>query len=401
MNKYAEAVIAGLVYLGGKICRLDCRKDVSDGILVVRPDAIGDMVLTIPFLRELRKNCPQCHITLVCNPSIYNLVELCPYVDDFLFFDKRARRHKYFSNLVRSIRFAWEHGRKGHYGIAVAPSYANPDAYADAWICFLSGIPRRISYSEKLDPEKHRYYMGTYDMYFTDIDYDRQIHHEAEAPLGLLLHHRMSVEDNSLELWTDASDEAVARELLSSCGKVQEERFPIRIVVCLSSSNPTKDWPVENFVEVCGRLQRDYGAEIILIGANRETKLYGETFCRNLPETRNLIGKTTLRQTVAVMRQSDMYLGGDTGPMHMAAACGLCGAAIYKTAKDLPFLVNNPAKWFAPWRADIEVCQPDKALPGCEMGCGMDRHCIRLVTVDEVYSVMKGKIEKHGLIGCQ
>lgn len=396
MNKHVEAMIARLVYIGGKLFRLDRGKGTENRILVVRPDAIGDMVLTIPFLRELRRNRPKSHIALVCNPGVYDLVELCPYVDEFLFFDKRARRHKFFVNLARSIRFAWEHGRKGRYGIAISPSYANPDTYADAWICFLSGIPRRISYSEELDPEKHAYYMGNHDIYFTELDRGREIRHEAEAPLGLLRHMGMSVEKDAPELWTEAADEEAARALLEEGSSLEGGRSPVRILVCLSSSNKTKDWPVEHFAETCRRILRVCDAEIILIGADRESREYGEAFCRELPMARNLIGKTTLRQTAAVMRMSDMYLGGDTGPMHMAAACGLCGAAVYKTAKDLPFLVNNPAKWFAPWKADIAVCQPEKALPGCEMGCGKEQHCIRLVTVEEVYQVMLEKIRERG-----
>ena len=51
-------------------------------ILVVRLDEIGDMVLTTPFFRELRRNYPEAEITLVVKPAIYNLMELCPYIDN-------------------------------------------------------------------------------------------------------------------------------------------------------------------------------------------------------------------------------------------------------------------------------------------------------------------------------
>jgi len=53
-------------------------------VLVVRLDQIGDVVMTTPFLRELRGNLPNAWITLVVNPSILNLVENCPYVDEVL-----------------------------------------------------------------------------------------------------------------------------------------------------------------------------------------------------------------------------------------------------------------------------------------------------------------------------
>ena len=58
--------------------------DDNKNILVIRTDAIGDFILTSPVLRELRKNYPDSHITLVCNPLVYDLAEKCPYIDEIL-----------------------------------------------------------------------------------------------------------------------------------------------------------------------------------------------------------------------------------------------------------------------------------------------------------------------------
>ena len=53
-------------------------------VLVVRLDGIGDVVLTTPFLRELRRTLPKAWITLVVAPQVYNLVACCPYVNEVL-----------------------------------------------------------------------------------------------------------------------------------------------------------------------------------------------------------------------------------------------------------------------------------------------------------------------------
>ncbi|MCX5909037.1 MAG: hypothetical protein NTY64_18160, partial [Deltaproteobacteria bacterium] len=53
-------------------------------VLILRLEEIGDVILSSPFLRELRLNLPAAWITLVVKPSVYNLVELCPYVDQVL-----------------------------------------------------------------------------------------------------------------------------------------------------------------------------------------------------------------------------------------------------------------------------------------------------------------------------
>ncbi len=78
-----------LVVLGGPIVCLERRKSEKAEIdlcgmrrvLVVRLDEIGDVVMTTPFLRELRRNLPQAWITLVVKPAVHNLVELCPYAN--------------------------------------------------------------------------------------------------------------------------------------------------------------------------------------------------------------------------------------------------------------------------------------------------------------------------------
>ena len=58
--------------------------DRTNHILVVRPDGVGDVVLMGPFLRELKRACPDARITLVVAPRALNLVQTCPYVDRVL-----------------------------------------------------------------------------------------------------------------------------------------------------------------------------------------------------------------------------------------------------------------------------------------------------------------------------
>jgi len=62
-------------------------------VLVVRLDEIGDVVMTTPFLRELRRRLPDAWITLVVKPAAYNLVELCPYVHEVRTYDWRGSRY--------------------------------------------------------------------------------------------------------------------------------------------------------------------------------------------------------------------------------------------------------------------------------------------------------------------
>ena len=61
-----------------------------ENILIVRIDAIGDMIVTSGFIREVRANFPHARMTLVVSPLVYPLVELCPYVNEVLSFDLKT-----------------------------------------------------------------------------------------------------------------------------------------------------------------------------------------------------------------------------------------------------------------------------------------------------------------------
>ena len=82
MNPIIEEFVCNAAY---KINKYHSQHNGSvKNILVIRTDVLGDMVITVPFFRELRRAYPDSHITLVCNQSIYNLVETMPYVDKIL-----------------------------------------------------------------------------------------------------------------------------------------------------------------------------------------------------------------------------------------------------------------------------------------------------------------------------
>ncbi|MBR2734349.1 MAG: hypothetical protein IKD80_08940 [Selenomonadaceae bacterium] len=92
--------------------QLGYREKISAGVenvLVVRFDAIGDMILTSGFIREVRANFPKAHITLVVRPLIFSLVEYCPYVNEVLGFDRKIFRKDLVDIMEQIVVFCREH----------------------------------------------------------------------------------------------------------------------------------------------------------------------------------------------------------------------------------------------------------------------------------------------------
>lgn len=157
-----------------------------------------------------------------------------------------------------------------------------------------------------------------------------------------------------------------------------------RIAMFLSAGARNREWGIDNYGELLTMLNAKFHIEVILLGAGENTSLYGKILESKLTfPVKNLIGKTSLRETAAVLQQCDFYIGGDTGPMHMAAACGLRGIAISKHARDADKSNASSKERFGPWRSEIKFIQPEHSLPGCKNGCGKPyAHCINSISVD-------------------
>ena len=118
----------------------------------MRLDEIGDVVMTTPFLRELRRNLPGAWITLAVKPSLFNLVELCPYVNEVLTYEKELQKSVAFALLRhhwRDIKSAVAFSRKQPYDLAIVPRW-DTDYYNASYLAYFSGAPWRIGYSESV-----------------------------------------------------------------------------------------------------------------------------------------------------------------------------------------------------------------------------------------------------------
>ena len=99
----------------------------------------------------------------------------------------------------------------------------------------------------------------------------------------------------------------------------------------------------------------------------------------------NLAGKATLRQTAAVLKRCELFIGNDAGPMHMAAAVGVPVIEISCQHRGGSSLEANSPTRFGPWGVENVVLQPENATGNCGETCEAEMaHCILGVTVEQV-----------------
>lgn len=318
-------------------------------ILVVRLDEIGDMVLTTPFLRELRRNYPKAEITLVVKPAVYNLVELCPYVDRIKIFSKANGRWAVFQNINRAKKFVYNELEQD-YDLAIVPRFDSDLDYMAGAIAFYTGASRRIGYAPWVLPRKSKSDAGLEGFYTDFVPARKGVCHEVERNLDILRYLGCGIENTSLELWIDKHDEQVAKKLLSTGGR---QRL---LVLVLSAGAKHKEWPIENYIGMV-EFFRQENVLPILLGAGENTREYADEFCNACPEAIDLVGKCSLRETYAVMKQCEIFLGGDTGPMHMAVVAGLSGVVLFFTQHAPEFPIR-----FKPFNSNIRILSAKYAI---------------------------------------
>lgn len=349
-------------------------------ILVIRLDGAGDVVLTSAFLRELRRNAPRARITLVVQPSALNLVELCPHVDAIVTFDSTGPRYaRTPRNLRRALRLARDEFRDHQFDLAIMPRW-DIDSYFGSFLAYLSNATARVTYSEKVFADKAQENRGMDDL-FTRVFDERGSRHEVERSLRLIELLGGTVEENNLETWVGRDDESDAAGILHAGDIAMDSSL---IALGVGAGQPKRAWPLDRYVVVANQLL-ELGHSVAIIGGEND-RLFGDEIESHTGSGMiNLIGRTTLRQTLAVLRRCQLFIGNDAGPMHLAAASGIPVLEIscHPMGGD-PMHPNSPAR-FGPWNVPHVVLQPAEAASPCRRWCEADAaHCIRGISVAEV-----------------
>jgi heptosyltransferase-2 len=347
----------------------------------VRLDEIGDVVMTSPFLRELRRLLPNAWITLLVKPTVYNLVEFCPYVDEVLNYNWDVSLYlgplqRNWRALRLAYRFLWPH----HFDLAILPRW-DFDVNHATYLTYLSGAPWRVGYSEGSTYQRQLLNRG-FDRLLTHMMNDSVLKHEVEHNLDVIRFLGGTVQEDRLELWLSKEDELFIEHLMM-LQRIQSN--DLLIAFGPGAGEMKRIWPLNNFIEIGNWLKKSYNSCIIVLGGKGEERL-GEELQEQLGDTViSFVGQTTLRQACAILKRCHLYIGNDAGPMHLSAAAGVPVVEISCHPRTgSPVHPNSPER-FRPWGVSHSVLQPTIPRSPCLYGCdATEPHCILDVTVEQV-----------------
>jgi heptosyltransferase-2 len=315
-------------------------------LLVRAPNWVGDVVLSLPALRDARRAFPGARLEVLARAWVADLYRAVPEVDGVResgghLRDARALRRRYDAALLL------------------------PNSFATALTVWRAGVPERWGY--------------------------------ATDGRGLLLTRRCPVP----EAVRGRSQVYYYRAMLEGLGIATEgspdaslrcpEDWAARGIELLGDGGPwigvnpgafygsAKRWLPERFGAAADLVARRIGAQVVLLGGPAERPL-AEAIAKGMESpVRVLCGQTTLAQLVGVLSRLRLLLTNDSGPMHVAAALGVPLVAIFGSTD---WTETSPVG-----RASRVVREHADCAPCLLRECPIDHRCMTRVGVDRVASV--------------
>ncbi len=278
-------------------------------ILLVRLRLIGDVVFTTPLIRALRRQFPNAHLAYVVEAAAAPIVCGNPHLDDVIVVPRRRGLRRVVDDMTLARRL-----RNAQFDVAI-DLHGGPRA---AWLTWASRAPTRIGYT----------IAGRKWMYTHAIDRapDLGPRHsvlnqwDLLAPLGIGPADRTR---DAIEIPADPRASAAVQHRLNQIGITHEHEL---IVIHVSAGNPFRRWPLEAFVDLVVQLaSADARRRILLTSGPSEhaaSQLVADRARRRLgaglqvPDTEDF----SLLELRALVGRAAVYIGGDSGPLHVASA---------------------------------------------------------------------------------
>ncbi|MCW8922513.1 MAG: glycosyltransferase family 9 protein [Gammaproteobacteria bacterium] len=158
------------------------------------------------------------------------------------------------------------------------------------------------------------------------------------------------------------------------------------LVIGPGSKMPAKQWPCEYFEDLGNRILSEYPDLQLIILGGKEDSFMGDSLCDVWGErSHNLAGKLSIYGSAAILEQSEIYIGNDTGTMHLAAMAGVPCLAIF-SARDYP------GKWY-PYGAHNTVLRRSVECEICMLQvCEYNNKCLKNIKSGEVFDVTRNML---------
>ncbi len=337
-------------------------------ILVRMPNWLGDLVMATPLLESLKKKWPNSILTVSCIKHFSEILLHHPYIDHIIPLERSSGlREKIFPKKnVSNLRLK-------QYDLGVLTT----NSLSSAWIFFLSNIKKIVGFNSNA-----RGLLLTCKVPFPK---KRTSQHLVKTYKSLLVPIGIPIDDTHPLITTIPKEDEAALNLLESQG-----RDPKQTLIGINPGaayGQAKCWPPEYFISLSQKLIEKKDHCIVFFGDKLGKSLI-DSICSKLPKERviNLAGKTNIRELVCLIKQCNVFLTNDSGPMHIAAALSTPLIALFGSTSDT---LTGPYP-------NGQVIHKHTSCSPCFLRiCPIDFRCMKQITVEEVYEALEAKLTNY------
>lgn len=290
-------------------------------ILIRATNWVGDAIMALPALRVVRAKFPDAHIAILARPYVADIYRGQGVCDELIPYDPRGAE-KGFGGRERLA----ERLRAGKFDVALLLQ----NAFDAAWLAWRAGIPERIGYARD-----GRGILLTNSILVPkagEIPAHEQFYYLELVRRAGWAERNEGSSEILLAVSREASD-AAERKLIEAGAGVRSGANgagALRVAIGAGASyGSAKCWLPERFADVANRLMAESGAEIILFGTANETAVSNAIVAGMQRKPIDLTGKTPIAELPALLSRCQLFIGNDSGAMHVASAAGLPVVAIF------------------------------------------------------------------------
>lgn len=330
-------------------------------VVLRAPNWIGDAVMALGGLREVRRITAGAHLAVAARPWIAGILDEARIADEVIVLEQRG---------WRDVVDVGSRLRAGRFDLAVL--FQN--AFGAALGARLARIPRIAGYptdgrglllTDRLSiPENHsaehqsRYYMAI------------------ARGLELALTRRSDIDVARPDLSLTASPAARRRavELLGECGIVPGT--PLAVLNPGATNSRAKQWPPERFAAAGDTLSARFGMRVVVVGSAGDREVAERVAELSASRPAVLAGRTDVRELVGLLANAAVLVSNDTGPAHLGAALGVPTVTIFGPTEQFATRPVGPAA--------VVASHPVECAPCMLRDCPIDHRCMTRLEPEDV-----------------
>jgi heptosyltransferase II len=330
--------------------------------LIVKISAIGDVIMAMPMVRELKRQKEPCHITWLCGRTVLPLLEQLP-IDELIPIDEKKLLRGTVVEKIMEVLSVWKK-------LAFSSFDTIAIGHADPRYKVLTVLTR----SKVINSFSHQ--LGA--------SWPIPGRHHTDEYVRLVLPRNPGTEPIAVIRLTPPSDPFLVRLIH---GIRQAGTQGIIVLTPGGAKNLLADdgcrrWPIENYRELA-RLLMAKGYSVVIVGANSDEWIL--PYFKDLPVV-NLVGKTNLIQLLFLFSQVNLVVTHDSGTLHLAGSVDCNLVALFGPTSPKEKLPRRDKVYYF-WNEDQYACCPcydGKFYAKCD-----DNICLRSITPEKVFKMIR------------